>query len=68
MLQARARLLLLLPVLSLSYSLSSNTPFSGETRQHINQVKFRIAVINDNLTHWLHATSTGNGFYQTNLN
>jgi mannobiose 2-epimerase len=68
MLQARARLVLFLPLLSLSYSLSSNTPFNGEIRQHINPVKFRTALIDDNLTHWLHATSTSNGFYQTNLN
>jgi mannobiose 2-epimerase len=68
MIQARLFLLLVLLLLCPCYSLSSNASFNGEISLHINPSKFQYALIDDNLTHWLRATSTSNGFYQTNLN
>ena len=70
MLQAHARLLLVL-VLALpnpGSGLRADASFNAEMAPHINPDQFRHALTDDNLIHWLHATSTSNGFYQTNLN
>lgn len=65
---AHIGLLLLLFFLRPSHGLGSNTAFEGEIEHQISPDKFRTALIEDNLSYWLQATSTSNGFYRTRLN